>query len=57
MRGSIFTQGKLNSAIKEQTNFGYVMADGFEFFRITIQIFNSEAPVIFFNVIGWGRNL
>ena len=23
--------------------------------RITIQIFNSEAPVIFFNLIGWGR--
>ena len=23
--------------------------------RITVQIFNSEAPVLFFNLIGWGE--
>ena len=24
--------------------------------RITVQIFNSEAPVILFNIIGWGES-
>ena len=24
--------------------------------RITVQIFNSEAPVIVFNIIGWGES-
>ena len=23
--------------------------------RVTVQIFNSEAPLILFNIIGWGK--